>query len=339
MDTAADESPQARGRVPARPRSFSLWSAVPWIIAVAAIGEAVWALRQRNASRDLSPIRFAIDVAPAGQELRDAPAVSPDGKTIAYVATTGSVRSLFLRTLDDLEAVAVPKTEALSASAPFFSPDGRWIAFFAAAGGLMKVQVAGGPPVPVASTSVGEWGASWSRGDNILIGAPSGLLQVAGAGGTPRPAIKAGAGETVANPLLLPDGNTVLFVVTPAGEGDENPMQSEGQVGVGSLSAGDYRKTSLRAVKLLGIVSGWLVFTRSDGTLLAVPIDLTRGEAIGDPVTLFDGIGFEGNGAALSESGTLAYVRGSPQRPVTQLVVVHNWTSELRARLLAAPRK
>ena len=48
---------------------------------------------------------------------------------------------LFLRAMNNLEAVPLPGTE--NAYSPFFSPDGRWLAFFAE-DKLKKVSVSGG---------------------------------------------------------------------------------------------------------------------------------------------------------------------------------------------------
>src|SRR6185503_10924508 len=98
-------------------------------------------------------VRFRLDF-PAGFRVgtgagvtRYALAVSPDGRTIAYIGgAQGSTADpqLFVRTLDDLQPRALAGTEG--AYSPFFSPDGKWIGF-AAGLQLKKVPVAGGSVV------------------------------------------------------------------------------------------------------------------------------------------------------------------------------------------------
>jgi eukaryotic-like serine/threonine-protein kinase len=56
-------------------------------------------------------------------------AMSPDGKTIVFVARSGSEQHLWIRAESNLEAQQLPETAG--ASYPFWSPDGRFIGFFA----------------------------------------------------------------------------------------------------------------------------------------------------------------------------------------------------------------
>jgi Tol biopolymer transport system component/PKD repeat protein len=64
------------------------------------------------------------------------PAVSPDGKTVAYSQVSGGVFTVPL--------AGGASTQVASGSAPSFSPDGKTIAFAGARGGIYKVPVAGG---------------------------------------------------------------------------------------------------------------------------------------------------------------------------------------------------
>src|SRR5262249_16372965 len=56
-------------------------------------------------------------------------AISPDGKSLVYVALERGTQQLFLRPLDSNDAKPIAGTEG--ASGPSFSPDGQWIGFFA----------------------------------------------------------------------------------------------------------------------------------------------------------------------------------------------------------------
>src|SRR6202011_518203 len=54
-------------------------------------------------------------------------ALSPDGRTAAYVASTNGKNGLWVRPLDGTRARLIPGTEA--AGHPFWSPDGKSVAF------------------------------------------------------------------------------------------------------------------------------------------------------------------------------------------------------------------
>ena len=71
--------------------------------------------------------------------------ISPDGRTLAFVAAAGTEQTpvLWLRPLDSIDAQQIPGTEG--ADGPFWSPDSRQIGF-AANGKLEKVDLSGGAP-------------------------------------------------------------------------------------------------------------------------------------------------------------------------------------------------
>ena len=97
-------------------------------------------------------------------------AVSPDGRTLAFVALAADGRQqLWLRPLAAATARPIAATD--DARAPFWSPDSRFIAFFAQ-GKLKYVEETGGTPQVLSDASRGS-GGSWGR-DNIIVfsGAP-----------------------------------------------------------------------------------------------------------------------------------------------------------------------
>ena len=80
-------------------------------------------------------------------------AVSPDGRTIAFVAASAAHRAtIWLRSLDDVDARVLPGTE--DASDPFWSPDSRWLAFFDGQGRLRKVAMSGGPAQTITESAL-----------------------------------------------------------------------------------------------------------------------------------------------------------------------------------------
>jgi serine/threonine protein kinase len=153
-----------------------------------------------------------------GSEITSAPAITSDGRTVAYVAREGTEDSqLYLRDLTSFEARTVPGSKG--ARQPFFSPDGKWVGFFAQ-GQLQKAEVAGGAPVLLAEATY-PFGGTWTE-DNTIIYATSlgsGLLQIPASGGAPKSISKPdGAANGYAHvwPQALPAGRSgrrVLFTI------------------------------------------------------------------------------------------------------------------------------
>ncbi|MDQ3418195.1 MAG: serine/threonine-protein kinase [Acidobacteriota bacterium] len=154
---------------------------------------------------------------PAGMVLDAAPAVSPDGRFIAFTArpTAGAAPRLFLKALHEPDVRAVVGTEG--AKHPFWSPDSRALGYFASRK-LMKVAVDGGAPVPICNAQDGR-GGTWSAGGMIVFGPDvyrAGLSRVAASGGTPEPAtlLDETRGENSHRwPVFLPDGIHFLYFV------------------------------------------------------------------------------------------------------------------------------
>ena len=183
----------------------SVWRRVLPSVAAAVVvglvvGLAVWSL-----SRPAPPrvARFLIPLS-ADQAFnnpgRPLVAISPDGSHIVYSASG----SLWLRPVDQLQAVQVPGTDAGSTE-PFFSADGLWIGFWVD-GQLQKVSVSGGAPVTLADVPYNPRAPSWGTDDMILYGQPDAIMQVPGASGTPALLIPVGADESIHRPQMLPGG-------------------------------------------------------------------------------------------------------------------------------------
>ena len=99
-------------------------------------------------------------------------ALSPDGRSLVFVASGDGPQRLWLRQLDQTEAQPLPGTEA--AIYPFWSPDNRSIGFFAG-GKLKRIDVAGGLPQVLTNVNVGR-GGSWNVEGTILFGLANGVL-------------------------------------------------------------------------------------------------------------------------------------------------------------------
>ncbi len=92
-------------------------------------------------------------------------AVSPDGRHLAFTATTGGKEQLWVRELDSTEARALAGTQG--ATYPFWSPDSRFIGFFAD-GRLKKIEFTGGPVQTLYEVLGTPFGGAWSRAGTIL---------------------------------------------------------------------------------------------------------------------------------------------------------------------------
>jgi eukaryotic-like serine/threonine-protein kinase len=238
-------------------------------------------------------------------------AISPDGNQLVYVATVNGGRTqLYLRSLDDLEARAIPGTEG--AITPFFASDGLWLAFYAD-GLLKKVSLAGGVPLTVAPTSP-IWSASW-RGDRIVFATTqhsTGLWGVSASGGDPAPLTELGKEDSQHGyPQILAGGKQVLFSV----------RRADGwRLATTTLEGGDWRLLGNGRVVGEGaqyLPTGHLVYAQAAG-LVVTPFDPSRGSLNDSPAPLLERLATSRFGgtyfAVAAEAGTLLYLpaTGSP---------------------------
>jgi eukaryotic-like serine/threonine-protein kinase len=139
-------------------------------------------------------------------------ALSPDGKTAAYIATDNGKAALWVRPLEGTTARRLAGTE--DAGLPFWSPDSKSIAYFAQ-GKLRRIYLAGGTPQTICDIGDAHGGA-WSENGRILLGGwNSGLAQVAASGGQPSSLtlLDASRGEVYHYwPQLLPGGRFLYSV-------------------------------------------------------------------------------------------------------------------------------
>jgi Tol biopolymer transport system component/predicted Ser/Thr protein kinase len=318
-----DRGAMAGGAAPAEgpPLRSGRASALGWVAAAAFAAALAASLLSRRAARAVPPalVRFPVAM-PAGTtfdsgEIETRSAISPDGRTLAFVAFSRGQSLLYLRPLGALTSRPLAGTEG--GDSPFWSPDGSAIGFFAG-GKLKKIEVAGGPARVLCETNfegTGSWGR---RGDIVFaqVAVPNrGIYAVRAEGGEPRRVTTAGeSGEEFHLwPHFLPDGRRFLFV-SMAGDFKVHELR------VGSLDSS--KTTSLGPVdsraELAG--DGDVLFVR-DGALLARPFDVKnlrwRGEARAVVDRLFTFWTPANAGFSVSGSGVLAYEEGTvPSRVV-----------------------
>ncbi len=306
--------------------------ALPWGVAglmVVAAGVAIWSSRRATAPAARPAARLLITL-PATESLdlgryvgeRPAVALSPDGRRVVYAASSGGVTRLYMRAMDQLEAMPIAGTEG--ASGPFFSPDGQWVGFFTP-DTLKKVSLIAGTTVSICHVPSVTRGASWSP-DEVILFTPTpadGLSRVSASGGIPQvvttPDTKTGELAHLW-PEILPGGKTVLFTIRTGRSFDD------ARIAVQSLESGERRLLEVEGGTSAHYApTGHLVYARG-GTLLAVPFDLAQLRVTGRPVPILEGVRVDPtSGAAqfsLSGDGTLVYVRGGAGFPERSLLWV-----------------
>jgi Tol biopolymer transport system component len=294
-------------------------SAVVLVAAAAVIAAyATWALT-RTSAPSLPLARFPI-ILPTGVIFSNPSwalvALSADGSHLAYTAN----QRLYLRTMDRLEAIPIRGTEGADGAAargPFFSPDGRWIGFWQD-GQLKKVAITGGAPRALCAAE-NPWGGSWTDDNTILYGqseqagkGAAGIWRVSSEGGTPKQVAKVDASEIAGGPQMLPGGRAILFTLARRGDWDT------AQIVVQSLDSGRRQVVVERGSHARYVPTGHLVYAL-DGTLLAMPFDVTMLAATGEAVPLVEDVAQQGGTAlfAISRQGSLAYV---PRDVITGLL-------------------
>jgi len=239
-------------------------------------------------------------------------ALSPDGRRLAFVASTADGKSaLWVRAIDALRAE--PLTGTNGATYPFWSPDGRFLGFFAGAK-LRRVDISGGLPLALCDASDGRGGA-WNR-DGDIVFTPSvnaALFRVSAAGGPATPVTTLDASQSEFShrwPHFLPDGRHFLFLAGSVFTPRDNPTNT---IRLGSLDARE-SDVLFHAHAGATYASGHILFLRQD-TLMAQPFDLERLKPVGGAVPIADPVPdvsiFARGLFSASDNGLLAYVEGA----------------------------
>jgi Tol biopolymer transport system component len=294
---------------------------IPWVAATVVLsliiaGIAGWYLKPIELPQDISFDYYL----PEGQGLtrqgETLTAISPDGTKIVY----GANRQLYLRNLNDLNAIPIAGTDEDAAS-PFFSPNGQWIGYYSFVDKQWKkININGGSPIKLCDAP-DPHDATWTTNNTILFGRRDGrsIMSVSENGGNAEAVIEAGEGEGVYGPRMLPGGEWVLFTLSTA---NTRPSSwEESQIAVQSLKTEDRKVLPLLGSDARYVPTGHIVYAQGD-VLYAVAFDIDKMEVAGGQVSVVEGIqrgtlGITGTAHyGFSDTGTLVYFGAGVQGSV-----------------------
>ncbi len=251
-------------------------------------------------------VSFVIPPSEAGTSI-GAPAISPDGRTIAFIMTADGKPHLYIRELGSLAEQRLNGTDD-AGGGPFWSPDSRAIAFFAN-DKLKKVDIGGGPVQVICDALKGYTGA-WSRDGVIVFGGEKGTRRVSAAGGEVSELLPLDESrkETIHIwPRFLPDGRHFFY------RSHNSLPNHPPEIFIASIDGKERKPLFKSESDVYYVAPGYLLFARGS-TVMAQPFDAARLEFTGDPVAVLENVRFNQTfgllNLSVSENGTLVYKPG-----------------------------
>ena len=290
---------------------------LPWAVAgLSVAGMIVVALALwPEAPAPKEPIRLEASISqdPLWMTLGSSVALSPDGSRLAYVTGDETERTLWVRSLGQLQGASLAGgANSEVVYHPTFSPDGEWIAYVTPTE-LKKIPVSGGASITLCDIDLSR-GATWLPDDTIVVSPTGrdGLSRVSAAGGELQPLTTLNEEEREQShrwPHALPDGRAVIFTVfTQAMAGADEAL-----IAVADMATGEHKILHRGGYYGRYVPSGHLVYIH-EGTLFAVPFDAGSLEITGSAAPAVQGVTASvGSGGAqytFASDGTLAYISG-----------------------------
>jgi Tol biopolymer transport system component len=286
------------------------------LLALLAFGTAYF----RRPTLEAEPLRLFVN--PPEKATRfDWPMISPDGRTLAFVATVEGKTQLWIRPLNSTTAKPLVDLR-LDVAFPSWSPDGQFLSYYEERK-LKKIALAGGTPVTLCNMEAAQSRGTWNRDGIIVFGAgPNGLKRVSASGGaiTSVTTVDSARGEIIHGaPAFLPDGRHFLFFNT-------NSDPAKTGIYLGSLDGGETRQLLPLDNPVFALATnpaakdkGYLVFARQSA-LLAQPYDFSRNQLTGEPVRLAEQAQISASNFAqfsVSTTGNLVLIEGTANQQLT----------------------
>jgi Tol biopolymer transport system component len=308
LEWAAATSTAAQITSPAISRRWLLAAVGTGTLLLGIAGTRVWV---RSDLSESPAYRLSI-APPADAEFHRTPnhrgmALSPDGRSLVFLAMRNGQTRFWVQTLDSASARELPGTE--EATEPFWSADGHSLGFFA--GGSLKRIDIDGSNLQLLCDIRAPRGGSWNAQGDILFApfnsANGTILRIPAAGGRPVSVTRVDPGQGDAYqawPQFLPDGRRFLYWIGGREVGTY----------IGSL---DDPKLKVRVLP----VNVWAQFARDSATgqeflfwhrgdsIVAQRWNAGSLQLLGEPMPLGGPVGVLSNTAALtvSSAGLLAY--------------------------------
>jgi serine/threonine protein kinase len=283
------------------------WPALPWalfaVVSLALVALVIVHLRQRPS--EATAIRFQVTLPTSGRTWEDVPAVSPDGRLVAFSRFTNDEKlGLWIHSLDSMTTRFMPGTAEgeFILFRPFWSPDGRFVAFFEGENSklddrphyyLKKLDLVSGATQTICETEDSLGGGSWSRDGVILFSQAKfspvsdiqsrSLYRVSAEGGEAQPVLQFDESRrerSQIDPQFLPDGNHFLYRSVAGSEGGEKEA-----IYIGSLGTKETKLITSVDSNAIFVPPSFLLFSRNE-TLLAQAFDLKKLRVTGEPAPL-----------------------------------------------------
>jgi DNA-binding winged helix-turn-helix (wHTH) protein/Tol biopolymer transport system component len=279
-----------------------------WIVATAlALGLALWFLYSLlRPSADRALVEFSV-FPPKGTTFPPGgpgPAVSPDGRNLAFVAVRpNGDEQIWVRPLDSSTARPLQGTQG--AMRPFWSPDSRSIAYFAN-GRLWRVELDSGATRDLCEAPYfGGLSGAWGEKDVILFPKRGGLYRV-GADGGPAGIVVTDTQETKPHaPNFLPGGRHFLYLAW-------SPRPERNQICVASLDSSETSCLASLRPPFKYAAPGYLLLIE-DSALVTQTFNPRRLAVSGEPVRIpgiqaAPGAPYLPPQLSVSRNGVLAFV-------------------------------
>lgn len=281
---------------------------IPWAAALLLLIGCVvlGVLYVRRPVPDQRLVSFVIPPSESGSNV-GSPAISPDGRTIAFNMAVDGKPHLYIRELGSLTEQRLNGTD--DAGGAFWSPDNRTIAFFAN-DKLKKVDIGGGPVQVICNAPRGFTGA-WSR-DGVIVfgGSDSGIRRVSAAGGEVSELLPLDESRKEIRhvwPRFLPDGRHFFY------RSHNSSPNDPPEIFIASIDGKERKSLFKNSSDVYYIEPGYLLFAR-DTTVMAQPFDASKLQFTGDPVPVLENVAMVTSTGrsqfSVSENGTLVYKTG-----------------------------